>query len=124
MFGNDYPTPDGTCVRDYIHVSDLAQAHILAVKSLQDAKTGTAYNLGNGQGFSVQEVIHAVERVTGRSVPVEHGARRAGDPAVLIASSEKIRRELGWQPRFKELEAIVETAWNWVQRNPDGYKSQ
>jgi UDP-glucose 4-epimerase len=121
VFGNDYPTPDGTCVRDYIHVSDLAQAHILAVKSLHDAKTGNAYNLGNGHGFSVQEVIHAVERVTGRAVPVEHGARRAGDPAVLIASSEKIRRDLGWKPRFTELEAIVETAWNWVQRNPEGY---
>lgn len=121
VFGDDYPTPDGTCVRDYIHVSDLAQAHILAIKSLRSATTGDAFNLGNGKGFSVKEVIQAVENVTGLKVPVTVGPRRAGDPAVLVASSEKIQQQLGWAPQFAELEAIVETAWQWVQKNPDGY---
>lgn len=122
IFGEDYHTPDGTCIRDYIHVSDLAQAHILALESLVDAETGSAYNLGNGQGFSVREVIQAVETVTGLKVPVTVGPRRAGDPAALVASSLKIRTELGWKPQFPELQTIVASAWDWMQRNPDGYK--
>jgi UDP-glucose 4-epimerase len=122
VFGDDYPTPDGTCVRDYIHVSDLAQAHILAVEHLGKAPRGDAFNLGNGTGFSVKEVIQAVEKVTGLPVNVVQGQRRSGDPAVLVASSEKIRTSLGWNPQFRDLESIVESAWNWVQRNPDGYK--
>lgn len=121
IFGDDYPTPDGTCIRDYIHVSDLAQAHILAVNHLADAPTGTAFNLGNGTGFSVREVISAVETVTSLKVPVTQGSRRAGDPAVLVASSEKIRTQLGWNPNFADLNIIVQSAWNWMQKNPDGY---
>lgn len=121
VFGDDYPTPDGTCVRDYIHVSDLAQAHILAVEHLATAATGNAFNLGNGLGFSVKQVIDAVEKVTGKKVQVKMGERRAGDPAVLVASSEKIRSTLGWDPKFPQLEEIVESAWKWVQKNPEGY---
>lgn len=121
VFGTDYPTEDGTCVRDYIHVSDLAQAHILAVKWLAESGQSDAFNLGNGKGFSVRQVIDTVERVTGLPVPVVEGPRRAGDPAVLIASSDKIRRDLGWNPQFRELEAIVTSAWNWFQTHPDGY---
>lgn len=122
IYGTDYPTPDGTCVRDYIHVSDLAQAHMLAVRWLKSATSSTTFNLGNGTGFSVREVIKAVEKVTGLQVPVVEGPRRAGDPAVLIASSEKIRRELGWQPQYKKLEPIVESIWLWIQKNPEGYE--
>jgi len=121
VFGDDYPTSDGTCIRDYIHVSDLAQAHILAVQHLETAETGNAFNLGNGKGFSVREVISAVEKVTGNSVKVILGQRRAGDPAVLVASSDKIRSTLGWNPQWPELESIVESAWKWVEKNPDGY---
>jgi len=121
VFGDDYPTADGTCIRDYIHVSDLAQAHILAVQHLETAETGNAFNLGNGKGFSVREVISAVEKVTGKNVNVVLGQRRAGDPAVLVASSEKIRKTLGWDPKWPELESIVESAWKWVEKNPDGY---
>lgn len=115
IFGTDYPTKDGTCVRDYIHVQDLADAHLLAMASLQ--RQGRAiYNIGNGQGFTVREVIESVQRVTGRAIRVIEELRRPGDPAVLVASSEKIQRELGWKPRFPELDAIVETAWVWHQR--------
>lgn len=121
VFGTDYPTSDGTCVRDYIHISDLAQAHILAIQSLHAGASSDAFNLGNGKGFSVKEVIHAVEKVTGLTVPVKEGPRRAGDPAVLVASSEKIRQKLNWQPRYTDLESIVQTAWDWLQKNPDGY---
>ncbi len=121
VFGNDYPTPDGTCVRDYIHVSDLAQAHILAVEHLGSAATGDAFNLGNGTGFSVKQVIETVEKVTGKAVKVIQGERRAGDPAVLVASSQKIRTALGWNPKYTDLESIVDSAWQWVQKNPDGY---
>lgn len=121
VFGDDYPTNDGTCVRDYVHVSDLAQAHILAVRYLGNAPTGNAFNLGNGKGFSVKEVIAAVETVTGKKVPVTQGSRRAGDPATLVASSAKIRSNLGWLPRYNKLESIVETAWNWTLNHPDGY---
>lgn len=119
IFGDDYPTPDGTCVRDYIHVSDLAQAHILALRALDQGSR--VYNLGNGRGFSVREVIEVARRVTGHPIPAEVGARRPGDPAVLVASSARIRQELGWQPRFADLEAIVSSAWEWHRRHPDGY---
>jgi len=120
IFGTDYPTPDGTCVRDYIHVSDLAAAHLLALDALE--RSGRLiYNLGNGQGFSVREVIEGVRRVTGQPIPVVESPRREGDPAVLIASSEKIRRELNWKPRFAELDAVLKSAWLWHKNFPDGY---
>ena len=122
IFGTDYPTPDGTCIRDYIHVSDLARAHLLALEALRLEKSSRLiYNLGNGQGFSVREVVEVARKVTGHPVPVIESPRRAGDPAVLIASSEKIRRELGWQPRFPDLKVIVESAWQWHRVHPDGY---
>ncbi|MGD0790757.1 MAG: UDP-glucose 4-epimerase GalE [Terriglobales bacterium] len=128
IFGTDYPTPDGTCIRDYIHVSDLARAHLLALAALAlenglENSSPLIYNLGNGQGFSVREVVEVVRKVTGHPVPVIESPRRAGDPAVLIASSEKIRRALGWQPRFPDLEAIVESAWQWHRTHPDGYRN-
>lgn len=121
IFGDDYPTPDGTCVRDYIHVTDLAAAHVLALRKLEAGGPSTAYNLGNGDGQSVRQVIDAVGRVTGRPVPHSVGPRRAGDPAQLVGSSARIRRELGWAPRFADLETIVGTAWKWHQRHPQGY---
>jgi UDP-glucose 4-epimerase len=117
MFGTDYPTPDGSCVRDYIHVIDLAQAHMLALKCDQSAQ----YNLGTGGGTSVREVVAASERVTGKKIKVVEKPRRPGDPPRLIAASEKIRRELGWEPRFQDIDKIVESAWKWHQRNPKGY---
>jgi len=120
VFGDDYDTPDGTCVRDYIHVVDLAQAHILAMEAL-DQLGSRKYNLGNGSGFSVLEVIETARRVTGLPIPHVVGPRRPGDPAVLIASSETIRRELGWQPRYTELEDIIRSAWEWHQAHPHGY---
>lgn len=112
IFGTDYNTPDGTCIRDYIHVNDLADAHILALESLKEGRSDI-YNLGNGNGFSVKEVIEMAEKVTGKSIKKTEDDRRAGDPAVLIASSEKIKRELGWRPVYTDLEAIIQTAWNW-----------
>ncbi len=120
IFGDDYNTPDGTCVRDYIHVIDLAQAHILALKSLDQGSR--KYNLGNGRGYSVKEVIETARQVTGHPIPAEIGARRAGDPDILIASSETINHDLGWKPRYPELRAIIESAWNWHNANPDGYQ--
>jgi UDP-glucose 4-epimerase len=120
IFGTDYPTPDGTCVRDYIHVGDLARAHLLALQALENSSP-LIYNLGNGQGFSVREVVEVARSVTGHPVPVIESPRRAGDPAVLIASSKKIRRDLGWQPRFPDLKSIVESAWQWHRKHPDGY---
>jgi UDP-glucose 4-epimerase len=120
VFGTDYPTPDGTCVRDYIHVEDLAEAHLLALERQQPGE-GLRYNLGIGRGYSVREVIRAVEEVTGKKVAVKEGPRRPGDPPVLVASSEKIQRELGWRPRYTELRPIVETAWNWHRTHPRGY---
>src|ERR1017187_7407933 len=120
IFGNDYPTSDGTCVRDYIHVADLARAHLLALQALENASP-LIYNLGSGQGFSVREVVEVARSVTGHPLPVIESARRAGDPAVLVASSEKIRRDLGWQPRFPDLKSIVESAWQWHRTHPDGY---
>jgi UDP-glucose 4-epimerase len=115
IFGRDYPTKDGTCVRDYIHVQDLAEAHLLALGALKE-KTRVIYNIGNGQGFTVLEVIDSVRRVTGRAVAVEECPRRAGDPAVLVASSERIKAELGWTPKFAELDSIVASAWEWHQQ--------
>jgi UDP-glucose 4-epimerase len=119
IFGDDYPTKDGTCVRDYIHVIDLAQAHILALEALENGSR--KYNLGNGKGFSIREVIQTIEEVTGIEVPTTVGPRRPGDPARLIASSESIRKELGWEPQYNELKDIIETAWRWHQKNPNGY---
>ena len=121
VFGDDYPTPDGSCVRDYIHIIDLAQAHILALNAI-DAQSRT-YNLGNGRGFSVKEVIATAREVTGHEIPAIIGPRRPGDPATLVAGSEKIRNELGWQPQYPGLRDIVESAWNWHVRNPQGYGS-
>jgi UDP-glucose 4-epimerase len=115
IFGQDYPTPDGTCIRDYIHVSDLADAHLLALGALEK-QSRMIYNIGNGQGFTVRQVIDSVVRVTGRPIPVEECPRRAGDPAILVASSEKIKRELGWAPRFADLDAIIASAWDWHKK--------
>jgi UDP-glucose 4-epimerase len=120
--GSDYPTRDGTCVRDYIHVVDLAQAHILALEAL-DEPGGRHYNLGNGEGYTILEVIETAKRLTGREIPYTFGPRRAGDPAVLIASSDKIRRELGWVPQYPELAQIIGTAWDWQSRHPAGYST-
>jgi UDP-glucose 4-epimerase len=120
VFGVDYPTPDGTCIRDYIHVDDLAEAHLLALERLEPGK-GLCYNLGIGRGYSVREVIRTAEEVTGKPVQVKEGLRRPGDPPVLVASSEKIQRELGWKPRYTELRPIIETAWNWHRKHPRGY---
>ena len=117
--GDDYPTSDGTCVRDYVHVNDLAQAHILALHALE--RGSCAYNLGNGNGYSIRDVIRTAEEVTGRKIDHAIGPRRPGDPAILIASSEKIKRELGWRPRFEALRDIIATAWEWQRTHPNGY---
>ena len=122
LFGTDYPTADGTCVRDYIHVTDLIDAHLLALEHLEAGGVSKAYNLGNGAGFSNREIIAAVERVTGKTVPVVEAERRPGDPPTLIASSERIMTELGWRPRLDSLEAMVGTAWRWHQSHPRGYR--
>ncbi|WP_135468114.1 UDP-glucose 4-epimerase GalE [Crenalkalicoccus roseus] len=119
VFGADYPTPDGTCIRDYVHVSDLADAHIRVLNLLEERSV--RYNLGNGTGYSVRQVIETVERIGGRPVPHSYGPRRAGDPAVLVASSERIRRETGWAPRFGALDDIVRTAWAWHAAHPRGF---
>lgn len=121
VFGEDYPTPDGTCVRDFVHVTDLAQAHLLALRHLETGGTSRAFNLGNGLGVSVRELIASVERVTGHTVSRETGPRRPGDPAVLVASSARIIRELQWQPRHAALDDIVATAWRWHRDHPRGY---
>lgn len=122
MFGDDYETKDGTCIRDYIHVTDLAKAHLLALDRLMKGEPSTIYNLGNGKGFSVKEVIEVSRNVTNREIKSEVAERRAGDPAVLIASSEKAMKELGWNPKFNSLETIIETAWNWHLNHPNGYE--
>ncbi len=119
IFGDDYPTPDSTCIRDYIHVLDLAQAHILALRALD--RGSRTYNLGNGRGFSVQEVIRTAREVTGHTIPAEVGPRRPGDPAILIADSERIMVELGWEPRYPDLKQIVASAWDWHRKHPYGY---
>jgi UDP-glucose 4-epimerase len=121
VFGTDYDTPDGTAVRDYIHISDLSSAHLLALEHLRAGKDSQFINLGNGSGYSVKEVIETSKKVTGRDIPVENAPRRAGDPPQLVGDSTKAREVLGWRPQFPELEKIIESAWNWHQRHPDGY---
>lgn len=120
VFGEDYPTPDGTCIRDYIHVIDLADAHILALNVME--RRSEVYNLGYGSGYSVAEVVEMAKQITGRRIPTEAAPRREGDPPVLIASPDKIMRDLGWNPRHSELDRIIESAWRWHQAHPEGYK--
>ena len=122
VFGTDYPTPDGSCVRDYVHIYDLAMAHFLVMEALKD-REALAYNLGNGNGFSVREVIAAARKITGHAIPVVESPRRPGDPPVLVASSEKISKELGWKAKYATLESIIQTAWEWHQAHPNGYGS-
>lgn len=124
VFGDDYPTPDGTCLRDYIHVVDLAEAHVCALDHLERGGASATYNLGNGRPYSVREVIEEVGRVAGRPVPWLRAPRRDGDPAVLYASSAKIKEELGWAPRYEDLHVIVDTAWRWRANHPRGYSSR
>ena len=121
IYGDDYDTPDGTCVRDFVHILDLAQAHILALRDLDNGSR--TYNLGNSRGFSVKEVVEAAREVTGHPIPTVAGARRPGDPAVLVADSQKIRDELGWAPAYPELKQILESAWAWHIKNPKGYEA-
>jgi len=123
LFGTDYETKDGTCIRDYVHVMDLAQAHLLAVKHLRSGGESRAYNLGSGTGFSVRQVIQAVEKVIGMPVPAEDSPRRPGDPAVLVASSTKIKGDWNWKPAYDDLEMIVRHAWDWKRARPKGYES-
>ncbi len=120
VFGTDYPTPDGTCIRDYIHVDDLCTAHVAAMEALApgDARV---YNLGIGRGYSVKEVVDSAKRVSGKAIPIEYGDRRPGDPAVLYADSHKVQDELGWSPRYTEVDEIVASAWKWFERHPKGY---
>jgi UDP-glucose 4-epimerase len=120
IFGHDYETKDGTCIRDYIHVIDLAQAHILSIENLKK-RPNADYNLGNGQGFSVLEVIETAKRISGIDIPYQFSDRRPGDPAILIASSEKIKKELNWEPKYPDLETIIKTAWEWHCKHPQGY---
>ena len=122
IFGTDYPTEDGTCIRDYIHVCDLAQAHILALEYLLKGGDNNVFNLGNGVGFSVKQVIDEARRVTGHPIPAKEEARRAGDPAQLIASSEKAKSVLGWKPEYDDLNTIIQTAWDWHKNHPHGYE--
>jgi UDP-glucose 4-epimerase len=121
VFGTDYPTPDGTCIRDYIHITDLARAHILALEKLEQKRISGIYNLGNENGFSVREVIETVRKISNRKILSVDSPRRPGDPARLVASSKKIREELGWAPSFADLETIVATAWKWHKNHPRGY---
>jgi UDP-glucose 4-epimerase len=123
LFGTDYPTKDGTCIRDYIHVTDLANAHVLALQWLEEKEESRVYNLGNGNGFSNREIIDTVERVAGKKLKLFEEGRREGDPAALVASSAKAMRELGWKPRFANLETIIETAWQWHKSHPTGFAS-
>jgi len=121
IFGDDYDTPDGTCVRDYIHVTDLANAHILALDRLLKGANSETFNLGNGQGFSVKEIVDMTRQVTGHAIPASVVSRRAGDPATLIASSEKAQKELAWKPAYQDVRTIIESAWKWHQNHPEGY---
>lgn len=121
IYGNDYPTEDGTCIRDYIHVTDLAMAHILAVEYLRKGNESNIFNLGNGKGFSVREVIEVARKVTGHPIPAQETPRRAGDPAQLVASSEKAKTILGWNPQLDDLETIIASAWKWHKSHPNGY---
>jgi UDP-glucose 4-epimerase len=120
VFGTDYPTPDGTCVRDYIHVLDIADSHFRALQEIERV-SGEAFNVGNSRGYSILEVIDAAERITGRKIPCKLGPRRPGDPAVLVASKEKLKRALGWEASHSSLEEIIQSAWTWRQKNPHGY---
>ncbi|HZY86728.1 MAG TPA: UDP-glucose 4-epimerase GalE [Gemmataceae bacterium] len=120
VFGTDYPTPDGTCIRDYVHVDDLAEAHLLALERIEPGK-GLCLNLGTGRGHSVREVVRACEEVTGKPVPLCEGPRRAGDPPALVAAAGRANEVLGWRPRYTDLRAVVETAWNWHRTHPKGY---
>lgn len=124
VFGEDYETPDGTCLRDYIHVTDLATAHVLALNALREGAASTVYNLGNGRPTSVRQVLEAVERVTGRPVPYSRAPRRSGDPAVLYASSDRIKQQLGWHARYEDVDTIVTTAWRWREAHPSGYRDK
>jgi len=128
VYGDDYPTKDGSCIRDYIHIIDIAEAHILALEALRKSRIQAylsptdIYNLGNGNGYSVFEVINCVKEVSGKNIPIKIGKRRVGDPSILVASSEKIKKELGWKPRFPELKSIVQSAYSWRLKYPEGYK--
>lgn len=122
IFGDDYETEDGTCIRDYIHIEDLVDAHILALESLLEGGQSGIYNLGTGKGYSIYEMVEAARRVTGHEIPLKIDKRRAGDPAVLVASSEKAQQELGWQPKYTEVEDIIRSAWNFYQKRPQGFK--
>jgi UDP-glucose 4-epimerase len=122
VFGRDYDTPDGTCIRDYVHILDLAEAHWLALKYLQSGGETTAFNLGNGNGYSVGNVIQAARRVTGETIAIQEGRRRPGDPARLVANASKIKQALGWQPAYSDLDAIVEHAWHWESSRMPGFK--
>lgn len=124
VFGDDYDTHDGTCIRDYIHVMDLVEAHILAIQQLRQTHASDVYNLGNGNGFTVKEVIEAAREVTGHPIPAKIAPRRAGDPAKLVASSEKAMKKLGWKPRYADIHTIIESAWKWFQEHPDGYDKE
>jgi UDP-glucose 4-epimerase len=121
VYGDDYETTDGSCVRDYVHVLDIAQAHILAMDGLQDEQRQGAFNIGSSRGYSVREVVRTVEEVTGRNLRIRVGARRQGDPAILVATHDRVVRELGWKPRFSSLQQIVKSAWDWRQKHPQGY---
>ena len=121
VFGTDYPTKDGSCIRDFIHVTDVARAHLLALEKA-NSLSGNVYNLGNGEGYSVIEVIKVAEKIVGRNIPVKFSPRRPGDPVTLIASSKKATKELGWSPEFSELESIIESAWRWLEDHPHGYE--
>jgi UDP-glucose 4-epimerase len=121
IFGTDYPTPDGTCIRDYIHVEDLANAHILALEALESGSRSMTYNLGNGKGYSVQDVVNTARKITGKEIPVAPASRRRGDPAVLVASSDRIKRDLGWDIQHPALAKIIQTAWVWHSSHPEGY---
>lgn len=122
IYGDDYKTPDGTCVRDYVHVTDLASAHLLALQRLRNGGESKIYNLGNGKGFSVKEVIDVTRKVTGVNIKAQVDKRRPGDPAILIASSEKAKKELNWNPKFDSLETIIQSAWNWHKNHENGYE--
>jgi len=121
IYGDDYPTPDGTCIRDFVHVLDIARAHVLALRALPNVHF-EIYNVGHGRGYSIREVLEVVEAVTGRKLPVRVGPRRPGDPAVLVASPQKLRRELKWKPRCSDLHTIVQSAWTWKLSHPNGYR--
>ncbi len=124
MFGSDYPTPDGTGIRDYIHVTDLGTAHVLGLEALKSGAETTAYNLGNGKGYSVREVVEMGRKVTGKPIVATEAPRRPGDPAELVATSAKIEKELGWKPQFGDLETIMRTAYEWFEKHPNGYKDE